>query len=172
MNIQKVFKSGHPYLCEESVEAFFSLPGSENFRTFKDLCNVIENDSTKAHMRLALANSNQKDNVKKWIRRTYNMNKIFDVAILGGDLEPTGEWRVSQGIPIFYGTKKECVNYLRGSHLKFKKDGEIVLISDDWDECIDPEGRSAKSLEHMYNDVILERRYYDEVDDYEIWHFE
>ena len=170
MDIQKVFKSGHPYLCKESVQAFNEWPGSENLRTFTDLVNICESQQAKAHMRLALANSDQNDSVYKWIARIKDIANIYELAVLGGDLHPTDEWRVVQGNSEFRGTKKECMNYLRGSHLTFKKDGEIVTANDDWDKCIDSEGRVAYSLEYMFNDAFMERRYYDAVDDFEIWH--
>jgi len=172
MNPHKILNSDDPlvtkYFCQESRDAFSNWPGSENYQSLNDCLRAINTYRGKEHVKKFIS-VDTVDTLEKWIRRLETTKENFDIAVIGGDLHPTNEWRVLEGTPIFEGTEEACRKYISGSHFTFKKGDEIVRKNDEWDIVINPEGRVGKSMNVLTQSLILQNKYYDAVDDYEIW---
>ena len=170
MDPRIIFNLNNPvardYLCEESRRCFFQHPQHNELRSMNEAIALakLSRDYIQTHL-----SQEDADDVDKWIRRMEAMESIYDLAVLGGDLHPTEEFRVLNGNPVFTGTEEECREYLRGSHFTFKKGNKTVSQDEDWDKVIDPEGRVGRSIEYFNRTFVLQQRHYDAIDDYEIW---
>lgn len=168
MNPHKILVLDHPFFCDRTKRLYLEHPLAKDMRSMKDIrAALIENKDEV----IAFLEGDEKE-YNNWLRRSVICTQLFDLAMLGGDLYPTDEWRVLEGAPVFHGTKEECLNYIDGATLKFLKDGDFVERSSNYNSVVTEDGRVAKSIKEARKDCILERKYVDEVDDLVFWHSE
>jgi hypothetical protein len=162
MNPRKAFMSGHKFFCNDSVQAFVDYMDNHpelNLVSWKKMIEIIEAGGC---YKITKESEN-------WLKRAKRAMDHCDLVELGGDLKPTEEYRVVRGQVLVQGSKEKCLNFLKGGNLKFLKDSLEVSQSSSWDAVVDEEGRVATSVESLLEYCLLERKYYDEVDDIVFW---
>jgi len=160
MNPHKIAMTGHIFFCTEAVEEWMN-GGDDKPETWRDMIAILEaSDYYKTLPDF------QKES---WVARAYKAMDIFDIVMMGGDLNATEDCRVVRGITEFTGTIEECRDYVLGSNLRYMKEGMTCDSHADWDQVVDAEGRVETSVADILKGCNIERRYYDAVDDIELW---